>query len=156
MSLANEEPILLIGLYIIDFSSIKDTLGNCVEAFAATLYIVGSQDIGKELLRKFKYNLNFFKLNHDYSKAYAVCQDSARVVRSQTNMIENMKKNEAETNWDLFDVDAQDYCNLNHSNLETESDEGTDEENLKKMKVFQVMVKVKMKILQKVVILKKF
>ena len=109
---------------------------SCVEAFAATLYIVGFQDIGQELLRKFKWGMNFFKLNHDYLKAYAACQDSAEVVRSQTKMMKNLKKDEAETNWDPFDVDAQDYCNPNHSNLEAESDEATDEENLKKKESF--------------------
>lgn len=52
---------------------------SCVEAFAATLSIVGLPDYGSILLNKFKWGHAFYTLNASLLDAYAKC-DSAQAI----------------------------------------------------------------------------
>ena len=87
---------------------------SCVEAYAATLYIVGFKNLGEELLKKFKWGLNFFKMNQSYLDTYTACADSTDMIKAQTKIMEDLKSTKNEVEIDPFDVDSQEYYNPNH------------------------------------------
>ncbi|CAK4938564.1 unnamed protein product [Aphanomyces euteiches] len=56
---------------------------SCVEAIAATLYIVGLADEAVQLMEEFPWGIEFLKLNADALDAYAACETSEEVVAAQ-------------------------------------------------------------------------
>lgn len=58
-----------------------------VEALAAALYIIGFKEKSEELLSKFKWGLNFIKLNQELLERYSEARDSMDVVRLQEKFI---------------------------------------------------------------------
>lgn len=56
---------------------------SCVEAIAATLYIVGLKDQAAEILDKFKWGHVFIDLNREILDMYSEAEDSAGVVAAQ-------------------------------------------------------------------------
>jgi pre-rRNA-processing protein TSR3 len=60
---------------------------STVEAIAAALYIVGSRDVAKTLLSKFKWGLNFISLNKDILERYSTAEDSTSVIKIQEEYI---------------------------------------------------------------------
>jgi pre-rRNA-processing protein TSR3 len=65
---------------------------SCVEALAATLYIVGLNDLADALLDKFKWGHAFYPLNKELFDAYSQCSDSAAVVQVQNDLLAKWNK----------------------------------------------------------------
>lgn len=82
-------PILLAGNPV-NFG--KATKLTTAEALAAALYIMGFKDEAKELLSIFIWGHTFFELNAMFLENYAAAQDSAEVIRIQSQLIENLGK----------------------------------------------------------------
>ena len=53
---------------------------SCVEAFAATLSIVGLAEFGSILLNKFKWGHAFYTLNSSLLDAYAKCDTAEAII----------------------------------------------------------------------------
>ena len=60
---------------------------STVEALAAALYIAGFTEKAEQLLSKFKWGLQFIKLNKELLESYARAKDSAEVVEVQKDFI---------------------------------------------------------------------
>lgn len=83
---------------------------SCVEAFAATLYITGFKEIGEILLKKFKWGPNFFELNEELLDAYANCDCSADVIKSQNTYLKKIEQIKRERDdIDMFDTSLENF-----------------------------------------------
>jgi len=60
---------------------------STVEALAAALYIAGFRGKAEELLSKFKWGLQFIKLNRKFLESYAQAKNSNEVVKLQKGFI---------------------------------------------------------------------
>ncbi|MFW6141083.1 MAG: DUF367 family protein [Candidatus Saliniplasma sp.] len=58
-----------------------------VEAFAASLYILGEEDQAKEILSKFNWGEQFLKLNKEPLNEYQNAENSKDVVKAQSEFI---------------------------------------------------------------------
>ncbi|XP_014775282.1 18S rRNA aminocarboxypropyltransferase isoform X1 [Octopus bimaculoides] len=108
---------------------------SCVEAFAATLYITGFSEIGKILLQKFKWGLNFFTLNEELLDLYAACKNSTDVVELQNSYLEKLELEKKQRNdTDMFDTSLE-YYNPNRMDRQedisvSESDDDDDDDEV--------------------------
>ncbi|XP_072029248.1 18S rRNA aminocarboxypropyltransferase-like [Amphiura filiformis] len=88
---------------------------SCVEAFAASLYIVGLEEWGSRLLKRFKWGGSFYDLNRELLDTYATCKNGAEIVTKQQEWMEKMaaeKKNRDK--YDPLDIDMSlETCNPN-------------------------------------------
>jgi pre-rRNA-processing protein TSR3 len=66
---------------------------NCVEALAATLYIIGEKDEAKSIFEGFSYGDEFFKLNLDILEIYSNCTNGESIVKAQNDYINEQLKN---------------------------------------------------------------
>ncbi|XP_063901176.1 18S rRNA aminocarboxypropyltransferase-like isoform X2 [Zophobas morio] len=69
---------------------------NCVEAFAACLYICGEMEEAEKILDKFKWGHSFLELNGELLEAYSNCVTSNDVREVQAKFIANVEKLEKE------------------------------------------------------------
>jgi len=100
---------------------------SCVEAFAATLYIVGCKREANILLGKFSWGHSFVELNRKILKKYQKCSDAADVKRVEEEYLESLLQ-ESDSDYDPFDIDSDKECgNPNHRNNYS-SDEDSDSE----------------------------
>ncbi len=60
---------------------------STVEALAAALYIAGFSEQAEELLGKFKWGLEFVRLNRKLLDAYAAAKDSTQVIELQSHFM---------------------------------------------------------------------
>lgn len=104
---------------------------SCVEAFAATLYIVGEQDLGAVLLKQFKWGSSFYTLNRVLLDRYSACKSSKEVVEVQEKWLQECEEEqEARSTQDLMDIDmTKEHFNPNRPILRDESDESVSEDN---------------------------
>lgn len=65
---------------------------SCVEAIAATMYIVGYQKLATHYLNKFSWGHSFIDLNEELLDIYANCKDSASVVTAQNEYLEKEQR----------------------------------------------------------------
>ncbi|MFB0560663.1 MAG: DUF367 family protein [Candidatus Lokiarchaeia archaeon] len=65
----------------------KPTKLSSVEAFAAALYITNHKEEAKEILRLFKWGLNFIKLNENLLEDYSKAANSSEIIRIQDQYI---------------------------------------------------------------------
>lgn len=102
---------------------------SCVEAFAATLYIVGQEDLGATLLKRFKWGSSFYTLNRDLLDQYAACKSSKEVVEVQDKWLEECEKeHNSQSSQDLMDIDmTKKHFNPNRPILSDESDDSNSE-----------------------------
>ncbi|KRT78386.1 hypothetical protein AMK59_8708, partial [Oryctes borbonicus] len=56
---------------------------SCVEAIAATMYIVGYRELAEHYLNKFSWGHSFIDLNKELLDIYAKCKDSKSVIAAQ-------------------------------------------------------------------------
>jgi pre-rRNA-processing protein TSR3 len=56
---------------------------NSVEAFAATLYILGEAEQARQILARFGWGLRFLEVNAEPLAEYAAAGDSAEIIRIQ-------------------------------------------------------------------------
>ncbi|XP_033119006.1 ribosome biogenesis protein TSR3 homolog isoform X2 [Anneissia japonica] len=110
---------------------------SCVEAFAATLYIVGLKEYGIKLLKRFKWGEGFFDVNREILDRYAACHTGAEVVAAQQQWLQKCKEeDEANDKIDVYDIDDEkEVCNLNRQPTydfpeSEESSENEEEEEL--------------------------
>lgn len=61
---------------------------SCVEAIAATLYIVGLKEEALQVIREFKWGDEFIKINQEPLDMYAEAADSEEVVAAQKRYLE--------------------------------------------------------------------
>lgn len=99
---------------------------SCVEAFAATLYIVGQRDLGAVLLKRFKWGSSFYTLNRVLLDRYAACKSSKDVVEVQDQWLcECEKEHEMRSSQDLLEIDmTKEHFNPNRPMLSEESSDG--------------------------------
>lgn len=65
---------------------------SCVEAIAATMYIIGFKDLALKYMSKFSWGHSFVELNEELLDIYAKCTDSKSVVEAQTTFIARAQK----------------------------------------------------------------
>lgn len=65
---------------------------NCVEALAATLYIIGEKEEAKSIFEGFSYADEFFRLNEEILELYSKCVDGSEVIKVQNEYIDRLKK----------------------------------------------------------------
>lgn len=65
---------------------------NCVEALAATLYIIGEKEEAKNVFEGFAYADEFFKLNQEVLDLYVQCKNGAEIVEAQNKYINEQIK----------------------------------------------------------------
>ncbi|ELA41300.1 uncharacterized protein VICG_01673 [Vittaforma corneae ATCC 50505] len=63
---------------------------NCVEALAASLYIIGEKEEARSMFEGFSYAEEFFRLNEEVLELYSKCKDGAEVVKVQNEYIEKL------------------------------------------------------------------
>lgn len=104
---------------------------SCVEAFAATLYIVGQQDLGAILLKRFKWGSSFYELNRDLLDQYAACGSSREVVEVQDKWLQECEKEqEQRASQDLMNIDlTKEHFNPNRPLFSEESVENVSEDS---------------------------
>lgn len=66
---------------------------NCVEAFAASLYITGFSDEALNVFEGFGYGDTFFNINEELFDGYRKCKDGLEVIKVQNDYLEKYKKN---------------------------------------------------------------
>ncbi|XP_019641937.1 PREDICTED: ribosome biogenesis protein TSR3 homolog [Branchiostoma belcheri] len=69
---------------------------SCVEAFAATFYIVGLKEYAFKCLQKFKWGKGFLEVNRELLDRYAACSDGAAVVAAQQDWMEKLQQEAAD------------------------------------------------------------
>lgn len=107
---------------------------SCVEAFAASLFIVGLQDLGSVLLKRFKWGASFYTLNRVLLDRYAACKSSKDVVEVQHAWLQECEKEKVERlTQDLLDIDlTKEHYNPNRqlsSDESSERDKSSDDES---------------------------
>ncbi|KAI4292367.1 pre-rRNA-processing protein TSR3 [Pancytospora philotis] len=60
---------------------------NCVEALAATLYIIGEKEEAKAVFDGFSYGEEFLRLNEEILELYSACKDGKEIVKVQNEYI---------------------------------------------------------------------
>ncbi|KAL0483564.1 ribosome biogenesis protein TSR3 [Acrasis kona] len=65
---------------------------SCVEALAATMYIVGLKQDASNLLAKFKWGETFINLNRELLDGYAAAENGEGVIKVQNEYIESCEK----------------------------------------------------------------
>ncbi|XP_038069534.1 18S rRNA aminocarboxypropyltransferase-like [Patiria miniata] len=110
---------------------------SCVEAFAATFYIVGLPEYGLQLLKRFKWGPGFYQLNKDVLESYAACKNGTEVVEAQKAWMVKLEQEDAlRATTDLMNIDMeQETCNLNRQpqydmpDLDDDDSDDEDDEN---------------------------
>jgi len=79
---------------------------SCVEAFAATLYIVGYEEVGEKLLACFKWGSIFFQLNRELLDIYSQCETDFDIRKAERDWLDKCEQEYQEIqNIDMTDID---------------------------------------------------
>lgn len=65
---------------------------SCVEAIAATMYIIGFKNLAVKYMEKFSWGHSFIELNEELLNIYSECTDSKSVVEAQAVYIEKAQQ----------------------------------------------------------------
>jgi len=82
---------------------------SCVEAFAATLYIVGLEDDAESILTLFKWGHGFLTLNQGLLDLYRTCATSAEIVAAEQQWLSDQDEPSGAER-DPFDIDMSLEC----------------------------------------------
>ncbi|CAM9912766.1 unnamed protein product [Pylaiella littoralis] len=99
---------------------------SCVEAIAATLYIVGHQDEAIKVMGQFGWGAEFLRVNLDVLNTYAACANGAEVVKAQGEFLARCEE-EAASRRD--GVSMEDMMPPSYSDEEYGNDSENDTEN---------------------------
>lgn len=66
---------------------------NCVEAFAASLMIIGEKDEAIKLVENYNYGPAFLKVNEELFDLYSNCEDVEEISKAQENYLNAYTKN---------------------------------------------------------------
>ncbi|KAJ1921391.1 ribosome biogenesis protein tsr3 [Mycoemilia scoparia] len=116
---------------------------NCVEALAAAFYICGMDDIGDQLMGKFKWGHAFKEVNAELFSRYSQCKDSKEVIEVQNAWMDMIDKEiderkENAKNDDDLEIDSDLENNPNHQApmftraagiLDEEPDDGSEDDS---------------------------
>ncbi|KAJ2241178.1 ribosome biogenesis protein tsr3 [Coemansia sp. RSA 455] len=95
---------------------------NCVEALAAAFYVVGWDEIGDELMGKFKWGHGFKELNAPLLKKYAACENNTEVLEVQNEWMANIDRENLLREESKFRDYADMTADLGGSGSESDSD----------------------------------
>nr|CAH7737466.1 unnamed protein product [Callosobruchus chinensis] len=77
---------------------------SCVEAVAATMYIVGFKESARFYLNKFSWGHSFLELNGDLLDRYASCKDGKEVIEVQTLYIKEEQEKLAQNKEGIYET----------------------------------------------------
>lgn len=100
---------------------------NCVEALAAAFAICGHLDWAEQILAPFSYGESFLKINASILKRYAACADEDEIKQTETEWMERLEKEYAESREEGDDMWTS--GNTNRRIVESSGDEDEDEED---------------------------
>ncbi|KAJ2490805.1 ribosome biogenesis protein tsr3 [Coemansia sp. RSA 2050] len=95
---------------------------NCVEALAAAFYVVGWDEIGDELMGKFKWGHGFKELNAPLLKEYAACENNTEVLKVQNEWMAKIDRESLLREESKF----RDYADLTAELCGGDSDDGSE------------------------------
>ncbi|KAK3376632.1 hypothetical protein B0T24DRAFT_223785 [Lasiosphaeria ovina] len=103
---------------------------NCVEALAAAFAICGHLDWARDVLAPFSYGSAFLEINSTLLRKYAACEDAAAVKKAETDWMERLEKEYADSRDDGGDpsADLWEGGNVNHRPV-MDSDDDDDEDD---------------------------
>jgi pre-rRNA-processing protein TSR3 len=98
---------------------------SCVEALAATMYIVGLKEDAANILAKFKWGQTFIDLNRELLDDYAASENGEGVIKVQNEYIQSCENEvrEKQERKLLGQFDADDEHNYDGNSDEEESDD---------------------------------
>ncbi|KAI1495790.1 hypothetical protein F5X99DRAFT_107082 [Biscogniauxia marginata] len=113
---------------------------NCVEALAAAFYICGHPDWAEQVLQPFNYGESFLAINSKLLKKYAGCTSEEEVKKTESEWLERLEREHAESRENGNDDDLWKGGNVNRRVLvdsdeedeedgKDESEDGKDEED---------------------------
>ncbi len=70
----------------------KPTKLTCMEAVAASLWILGENEQAEDLLNIYRWGKTFLDINQERLDAYAKCKDSTEVIEVQEYYLDQLKK----------------------------------------------------------------
>lgn len=108
---------------------------NCVEALAAAFAICGHLDWAAQVLEPFSYGPSFLEINSSLLKKYAACEDEAGVKRAESEWMERLDREYAESREEGDPDDMWAGGNVNRRapvDSDTDEDEDEDDEDEKK------------------------
>ncbi|KAI8624164.1 DUF367-domain-containing protein [Xylariaceae sp. FL1651] len=98
---------------------------NCVEALAASFYICGHPDWAEQVLRPFNYGESFLAINTKLLKKYAACADEDAVKKTESDWLERLEREHAESRENADDGDLWKGGNVNRRvEIDSDEDEG--------------------------------
>jgi pre-rRNA-processing protein TSR3 len=100
---------------------------NCVEALAAAFAICGHLDWAEEILAPFSYGQSFLDINSSILKKYAACADEDEIKKTETEWMERLEREYAESRIEGDDDDLWKGGNVNRR-VAMPSDDEDDEE----------------------------
>ncbi|KAI1082575.1 DUF367-domain-containing protein [Whalleya microplaca] len=102
---------------------------NCVEALAAAFYICGHADWAEEVLRPFNYGESFLNINSKVLRKYAACADEEEIKKTESEWMERLEREHAESRENADDDDLWKGGNVNRRiEVDTDSEEEEEEE----------------------------
>ncbi|KAI1331497.1 hypothetical protein F5Y16DRAFT_395377 [Xylariaceae sp. FL0255] len=97
---------------------------NCAEALAASFYICGHRDWAEQVLSPFNYGESFLAINSKLLKKYAACADEEAIKKTETEWLERLEREHAESRETGDDGDLWKGGNVNRRALvDSDSDE---------------------------------
>lgn len=99
---------------------------NCAEALAAAFYICGHPDWAEQILEPFSYGRAFLEINSSLLRRYAACKDAAEVKKTETEWMERLEREYADSRDEANGDDLWKGGNQNRRAV-SDSDEEEDE-----------------------------
>ncbi|KAI1371634.1 DUF367-domain-containing protein [Hypoxylon crocopeplum] len=103
---------------------------NCVEALAASFYICGHPDWAEDILKPFNYGESFLNINSKLLKKYAACADEEGIIKTESEWMQRLEREHAESRENADDDDLWKGGNVNRRvEVDTDDEEEEDEDD---------------------------